>query len=124
MALSISTVTTGEWLKLLTGILGDRVESAGWDLSQRFVLRASTMLLIFTGVIAALGLSDYLFELFIKLAPDSGTLLWRFGVNVEKYALIAALIAFGFLGYSLYRKNPQLQFIMEMILCLVIFLIV
>ena len=82
------------------------------------------MLLIFTGVIAALGLSDYLFELFIKLAPDSGTLLWRFGVNVEKYALIAALIAFGFLGYSLYRKNPQLQFIMEMILCLVIFLIV
>ena len=82
------------------------------------------MLLLFAGAITVLGLSDTLFELFVKVFPDSGDLLWRFGVNIEKYSLIAASIALGFFAWSLYRKNPQIQFIIEIILCLTIFFIV
>ena len=98
--------------------------SEGWELKQRFTLRASTMLLFFTAVITALGLSDRLFGLFVKVFPDSGDLLWRFGVNVEKYSAIAAFIALVFFAHSLYRKNPQGQFVVEIILCLIIYLIV
>ena len=82
------------------------------------------MLLFFSGSLTILGLSDRLFDLFLAFFPGSSEWLWRFGVNIENYSALASLAAFGFFVHSLYRKNPQAQFVLEMFLAIFIIKIV
>ena len=81
------------------------------------------MLLLFICLIISLALSDHLFDLIQAVYPASGKLLWRFGVNIERYSVLAGLAALGFFIYSIYRKNPQIQFVLEIIICCAVILI-
>lgn len=94
-----------------------------WFRPQKITLRASTMLLLFVLLVIGCGTFDPLFQGLVRLWPWSAELFWRFGVNLDRYALIAGLLALGFFAYSLYRKNPQLQFVLEMLLSLLLYLI-
>jgi hypothetical protein len=81
------------------------------------------MLLFFVLLVLACGSSDFLFQGLVHLWPGMADIFWRFGVNLDRYALIAGLLALGYFGHSLYRKNPQFQFGLEMLLCLTIYLL-
>lgn len=92
-----------------------------WSYRQKFTVRASSLLLAFVLLVLAFGVSDSLFMVLVRLWPGAAEQMWRFGVNISRYALISSLMALGFLGYSLYRKNPQMQFVLEMLLGLLIY---
>ena len=94
-----------------------------WDLKQRFTLRAGTMLLLFSILLVTLALSDFLYLGLTKVFPGADEIMWRFRVNLDKYLLIAAFISFGFFLFTLYKKRPQGQFILEIIMCLTIYLL-
>ena len=96
--------------------------STGWDFSQRLNIRASTMLLFFSLLLVLLALSDSLYNLLLLLAPGLDDHMWRFGVNLDRYLAIAALLAAGFFCYSLYKKTPQLQFLLEILTCAILYL--
>ena len=95
---------------------------ADWDFSQRFTVRAGTMLLFFSILLVILAVSDFLYLGLTRVYPGADEIMWRFGVSLDKYLMIGAVISLVFLLFTFYRKNPQAQFLMEIILYLAIYL--
>lgn len=95
----------------------------GWTTDQHLELRASTMLLIFSGALVLLLRSTFLYDVFFSLVPRADDFMWRFGVNLKRYLAIGALFALVFLGRSLCRKNPQIQFVGEVVFALLLYLL-
>ena len=88
----------------------------GWSFRQSFSLRAGTMLLAFCGGLAGLAFADPLYKVIVRALPAADNILWRFATNFERYLLIAGAFSLFFLGRSIFRKEPQVQFVLEIIL--------
>ncbi len=69
---------------------------ADWSYRQKYLVRASSMLLCFVLVVPAGGLSERLFRGLVHLRPRLAETFCRFGVNLDRYALFAGLPALGF----------------------------
>ena len=79
------------------------------------------MLLAFSVILIVLAVSDFLYLGLIKVYPGADEIMWRFGVSLGKYLLIGAVISLGFFLFTMYKNNPQVQFVVEIILCLIFF---
>ena len=88
----------------------------GWSFKQRFSLRAGTMLLSFCCLLVVLAYVEPLYNAIGGGSPWLDEILWRFGVNFERYLLISAGFSLLFLGRSVTMKEPQAQFLLELIL--------
>jgi hypothetical protein len=87
-----------------------------WSFKQRFSLNASTMLLVFSFGLVGLAFSETLFDTFVRYIPFADEIFWRLGVNIERYLLISAIFSVFFLVRSIFKREPQVQFIIEIIL--------
>ncbi|MEN8134571.1 MAG: hypothetical protein ABFS18_03410 [Thermodesulfobacteriota bacterium] len=93
----------------------------GWSFRQHFSLRAGTMLLAFCGGLAGLAFAEPLYQVIVRALPAADNILWRFGVNFERYLLSAAAFSLFFLVRSIFRKEPQAQFVIEIILAALLY---
>lgn len=84
-----------------------------WSYKQHFSLRAGTMLLIFVALLALIGHTDFLYDL-VQTVAGGNDLFWRLGMNAANYVRFAAFFSLLFLGHSIIKKNPQVQFALEL----------
>ena len=87
-----------------------------WLLIQGFKIRASTMMLAFIFIMIIVYYSDLLYNFLSSFLP-----LWRIYSNLTNFALAAVLFALIFLAHSIVRKNPQIQFVVELVTGLLFF---
>ncbi|MBU0674761.1 MAG: hypothetical protein KJ950_08985 [Proteobacteria bacterium] len=87
-----------------------------WSLKQHFSLRAGTMLLAFCCCLVGLAIADPLYDTLVNVFPPTADLFWRLGSNFERYLMISGGLSLFFLGRSLLNKEPQVQFVIELIL--------
>jgi len=80
------------------------------------------MLLVFSILLVLLAVSDFIYLGLTKIYSGADEIMWRFGASLGKYLLIGAVISLGFFLFTIYRKNPQFQFLVEIILFLAIYL--
>ena len=87
-----------------------------WNFRQRFVVRASTILLIYLFVVIALDAGSSIFS------TDSASLLHVIfvltGQNLPLAFVCTAIFAFAFFAASLWNRRPQVQYAVELLLAL------
>lgn len=93
-----------------------------WSFKQRFNLRASTMLLAFCITLAGIALTDPLYETFARSIPLFATIFWRFAISFKSYLLICLFLSMFFLGRTLLKKKPQVQFGLEIIITVALYI--
>ncbi len=74
------------------------------------------MLLVFCVGLAGLAFADPLYTVIVRVFTAADNILWRFASNFERYLLIAGAFSLFFLGRSIFRKEPQVQFVLEIIM--------
>lgn len=97
------------------------VQLKPWSLRQRFTWRASTLLLTYVGALYVAGIINPLFPL-----ASQSTVEWvvgKLGPGSLMVWLPAAIFALAFFIASVWRRNPQLQFLLELIVALAIVLL-
>jgi hypothetical protein len=87
-----------------------------WSFKQKISFRISTMLLCFVVLLIIISNSFLLVDLFSTYLP-----MWRFYQSVSSYVLISGIIAFVYLVASIWNKRPQVQYLVEILVCLIIF---
>ncbi len=83
-----------------------------WRGNQRFTLRASTLLLLYLLVLAAIVQSETLTGLFLRL-PYGPELFQQLTASAVHCLGAAILLAACFFLWSVIKKNPQIQFLAE-----------
>jgi len=83
----------------------------GWSLKQHFSLRASTLLILYVPIIAFIGyLGNWIPHVMLGiLEPCINGLI----SSVPLLMLISAIFAMAFFVASVYRRRPQIQFLLE-----------
>ena len=84
-----------------------------WKLSQRFSVRASTMLILYLPLLYAVALLS-------RVAPDplAGYLSLYVGASAEYEVillLLASILGLSFFIASAVKRNPQFQFLLEFV---------
>lgn len=80
------------------------------------------MLLLFIGLLVLVSLSEPLFAVFSRMVPGWKELFHRFTASAGRYAAIAGGFAAFFLGRSIVGKQPQFQFIIELVLAVIVYI--
>ena len=93
-----------------------------WSFKQHFSLNASTMLLGFSLCLVGLAFFEKLSDIIVKFIPLAEEVLWRLGVNIERYLVISMIFSMFFLVRSIIRREPQVQFIIEILLAGLVFI--
>jgi cation transport ATPase len=84
-----------------------------WDWQQRFSLRASTFLLLYVLLLFGLGALDA--TVGSDLPEPAETWLQASGWSSEWLLLVAAALSGAFFLRSLWQRQPQLQFLLELL---------
>src|SRR5438034_476840 len=91
-----------------------------WSLSQRFSVRVSTMLLSYCALLPLLwGLLSTFYDGGSAVPPAVHEAVAASDWSLPGLLLVAAVFALAFLGASIQRRNPQLQYLVEFIAAVV-----
>jgi hypothetical protein len=82
-----------------------------WDLGQRFSLRVSTMLLLWVLFLVAIAATQKLLPVPLSVWIARG--LEIFGPTTPFIFLVATIFSLAFLLNSIYRRQPQVQYVVE-----------
>jgi hypothetical protein len=94
-----------------TFLLGVILMATAWDLGQRFSLRVSTMLLLWLLCLVSLGATQRFLP--APMAVWITDVLNIFGAGAWFVFLVVAIFSLAFLLASLYRRRPQVQYLVE-----------
>jgi hypothetical protein len=92
-----------------------RSDQRDWDWEPRFALRASTVMLLYVGLLFVLGTADARYGFLPEPLVDALELC---GWSCGGVLLVAALLALAFFIESLIVRRPQLQFLLELVVAL------
>jgi hypothetical protein len=94
-----------------TKSLGVTPMTGVWDIGQRFSLRVSTMLLLWVLLPAVVAASQKFLPGPLSIWTSRG--LQLFGPTTPFILLFAAIFSLAFFLTSLYRRKPQVQYLVE-----------
>ena len=84
-----------------------------WHFKQRFTVRASTVLLLFVPILILIAVvAPSVSKTLVILQP----FIWMYDGQLQVIMLITAILSLYFLITSLIKRNPQFQFLIELLL--------
>src|ERR1035437_4157039 len=93
-----------------------------WSLKQRFSLRASTMLILYAPVVICLA--SFARFMHVIISDRIQLLILASFASVKDLMFFAFILSLACFIISLVRRNPQIQFVVELIVSLGIILII